>query len=599
MNVPMPARERPCFQHPLPQWILLIPGFLLLTPVVASAQTKPESIYSQPAVLGTGLLLLLIIGTAVVVVFLQLRPILHRLYPPMVPDPTPEPDPTAPPTGEQFDELRTALVTPRDERGLVQRVSRNVHAPLVSDKKRGQPLTDVDPKLVRLVSAYLLCATVWLVFGTLVGWYVGIKFVRPDIDHIAWLSFGRLRPVHTNAVFWGWTSLAMLGLGNFVVPRTGSTPLYSYRIGWWTLWLINAATVLGTLCLMAGVNNGGGEYREYIWPVMLLFAVGLILTFYNYFKTVANRKTPEIYISNWYIIGACGWVIILSVIAYLPFYQNGLGETIIQGYYMHQGVGMWFMTFTLGLVYYFLPLSLNKPIYSYSLGALAFWTQLLFYTLIGTHHYVFSPIAWWLQTVAIVFSAGMFIPVLAGTINFAMTFRGSSKQVGDSYSLPFLLIGVVLYFTGSVQGSLQAFRTTNLVWHFTDFNVAHSHITMYGIVAFMLWGCIYTLLPKLTGREPRTLLVGIHFWFALIGLMAYVVALMVGGTLKGLSWMAAQPFIDSVVLMAPYWLWRAIGGTLMLLAHFVFGYNLLDMLRPPRRQPAPTLQPLERHEYIA
>jgi cytochrome c oxidase cbb3-type subunit 1 len=260
---------------------------------------------------------------------------------------------------------------------------------------------------------------------------------------------------------------------------------------------------------------------------------------------------------------------------------------------------MWFMTFTLGLVYYFLPLSLNKPIYSYSLGALAFWTQLLFYTLIGTHHYVFSPIAWWLQTVAIVFSAGMFIPVLAGTINFAMTFRGSSKQVGDSYSLPFLLIGVVLYFTGSVQGSLQAFRTTNLVWHFTDFNVAHSHITMYGIVAFMLWGCIYTLLPKLTGREPRTLLVGIHFWFALIGLMAYVVALMVGGTFKGLSWMAAQPFIDSVVLMAPYWLWRAIGGTLMLLAHFVFGYNLLDMLRPPRRQPAPTLQPLERHEYSA
>jgi cytochrome c oxidase cbb3-type subunit 1 len=596
----MSAPKRPHFQWTLTRWPLpLYVLLLLLTPVVADAQTKPESVFSQPAVVGTGLLLLLIIGTAVVVVFLQLRPILNRLYPPMLPDQIPEADLEEHPTGEQFDELRTALVPPRDKRGLVQRVSRNVHAPLVSDKKRGQPLTDVDPKLVQLVSAYLLCATVWLVFGTLVGWYVGIKFVRPDIDHIAWLSFGRLRPVHTNAVFWGWTSLAMLGLGNFVVPRTGSTPLYSYRIGWWTLWLINAATVLGTLCLMAGINNGGGEYREYIWPVMLLFAVGLILTFYNYFQTIANRKTPEIYISNWYIVGACGWVIILSVIAYLPFYQNGLGETIIQGYYMHQGVGMWFMTFTLGLVYYFLPLSLNKPIYSYSLGALAFWTQLLFYTLIGTHHYVFSPIAWWLQTVAIVFSAGMFIPVLAGTINFAMTFRGSSKQVGDSYSLPFLLIGVVLYFTGSVQGSLQAFRTTNLVWHFTDFNVAHSHITMYGIVAFMLWGCIYTLLPKLTGREPRTLLVGIHFWFALIGLMAYVVALMVGGTFKGLSWMAAQPFIDSVVLMAPYWLWRAIGGTLMLLAHFVFGYNLLDMLRPPRRQPAPTLQPLERHEYSA
>jgi len=562
---------------------------------------------SQPAVLGTGLLLLIIVGTAVVVVFLQLRPILRGLYPPFVPKPHPAETLPEQPTGEQLNQLRIDLATPNDERGLVHRVSRNVHAPLVDDKKRSQPLTDVDPKLVRLVSAYLLCAAIWLVLGTLVGWYVGVKFVRPDIDHIAWLSFGRLRPVHTNAVFWGWTSLAMLGLGNFVVPRTGSTPLYSYQIGWLTLWLINIATVLGSVCLMAGINNGGGEYREYIWPVMLLFAVGMILTFYNFFQTIAHRKAPEIYISNWYIVGASGWVIIMSVIAYLPFYQNGLGETIIQGYYMHQGVGMWFMTFTLGLVYYFLPLSLNKPIYSYSLGALAFWTQLLFYTLIGTHHYVFSPIAWWLQTVSIVFSIGMFIPVLAGTINFAMTFRGSGKQVGDSYSLPFLLIGVVFYFTGSVQGSLQAFRTTNLVWHFTDFNVAHAHITMYGIVAFMLWGCIYTLLPKLTGREPQSLLVGVHFWFALLGLMAYVVALMVGGTFKGLSWMAAQPFIDSVVLMAPYWLWRAIGGTLMLLSHLVFAYNLVDMLRPPRTyrsagspaQPTFSPQPTEIHEHIA
>ncbi|MCB0541776.1 MAG: cbb3-type cytochrome c oxidase subunit I, partial [Bacteroidetes bacterium] len=200
---------------------------------------------------------------------------------------------------------------------------------------------------------------------------------------------------------------------------------------------INITLVIGNFCLMAGINNGGGEYREYIWPVMLLFAIGLILTAINYYKTIASRTVKEIYISNWYILAACVWTIILSIIGYLPF--TGLGETITQGYYMHQGVGMWFMTFTLGLVYYFLPSSLNKPIYSYSLGALAFWTQMLFYTLIGTHHFVFSPLPWWLQTVAIVFSAGMFIPVLAGTTNFLLTMKGSFKSIGDSYVLPFLL----------------------------------------------------------------------------------------------------------------------------------------------------------------
>src|SRR5690606_5431441 len=227
--------------------------------------------------------------------------------------------------------------------------------------------------------------------------------------------------VHTNTVFWGWASLAMIGLGYFVIAKTSNTKIYNYSLSWATWILINLTLMIGNICLVLGVNNGGGEYREYIWPVMIMFAIGLILTFYNFYKTIQHRKIEEIYISNWYILGALIWTIVLAVIGYLPWYQNGLGETVVQGYYMHQGVGMWFMTFTLGLVYYYLPSSLNKPIYSYSLGVLAFWTQMLFYTMIGTHHFVFSPLPWWLQTVAIVFSAGMFIPVVAGTTNFLMT----------------------------------------------------------------------------------------------------------------------------------------------------------------------------------
>jgi cytochrome c oxidase cbb3-type subunit 1 len=330
---------------------------------------------------------------------------------------------------------------------------------------------------------------------------------------------------------------------------------------------------------MAGINNGGGEYREYIWPVASLFAAGLFITFLNFYKTIARRKTTEIYVSNWYILAGCIWTLVLVIIAYLPFYQDGMGETIIQGYYMHQGVGMWFMTFTLGLIYYYLPTALNKPIYSYSLGILAFWTQMLFYTMIGTHHFIFSPLPWWLQTVAIVFSVGMFIPVIAGTTNFLMTIRGSWDSVRHSYVIPFLLVGVIFYFVGSSQGSFQAFRFTNYVWHFTDFNVAHSHMTMYGIISFFLWGCIYFLVPQLTGRQPRQVFVGMHFWFAFIGLMAYMFSLMIGGTLKGMSWIEEKPFIESVALMMPYWVWRSVGGTLMLLSHGVFAANLYGMSR--------------------
>jgi cytochrome c oxidase cbb3-type subunit 1 len=475
------------------------------------------------------------------------------------------------------DELAGSLPA-NDRMGLINHVDHEAALPFVARKRKAHARPKIDPGLSRLVIWFIGCATFWLLFGTTVGEYVGIKFVAPDADQFSWLSFGRLRPVHTNAVFWGWASLAMLGLGYYVVPRVSNTMLFSLKMGWYTLILINTAVFAGSICLMAGINNGGGEYREYIWPVMLLFGVGLLLTLINFFKTIGNRTTKEIYISNWYIVSSIIFGIVISVVAYIPFWQNGLGETIIQGYYMHQGVGMWFMLFTLGIVYYFLPQQLNKPIYSYSLGILAFWTQILFYTLIGTHHFVFSSIPWWLQTIAIVGSVGMIIPVVAGTTNFLLTFKGAWYKITDSYTLPFFLTGILFYFTGSMQGTAEAFRSTNLLWHFTDFTVAHSHLTMYGIICFFLWAGIYAVMPRITGQEPPQVTVGAHFWFALIGLLFYTIPLMYGSTLRGLMWMEGKPFIDSVVFMAPFWLWRAIGGSLMWLSHLFFAYNLYKML---------------------
>ena len=468
--------------------------------------------------------------------------------------------------------------SPEDSKGLLRDVNTQTVLPVVAQKKKASPRPAIDSALSKLVLWFIGTSAFWLLFGTTVGEYLGIKFIAPDADQLSWLSFGRLRPVHTNAVFWGWGSLGMLGLGYYVVPRVSNVPLKSLKMGWYSLYLINVSVIIGSICLMAGINNGGGEYREYIWPVMLLFGLGLIITLINFLQTIARRTTREIYISNWYIVTSIIFAIVIAIVAYVPLWQDGLGETIIQGYYMHQGVGMWFMLFTLGVVYYFLPQQLNKPIYSYSLGILAFWAQILFYTVIGTHHFVFSSIPWWLQTTAIVGSVGMVIPVAAGTANFLLTFKGAWYKIPSSYTLPFFLTGIIFYFTGSLQGTAEAFRSTNLIWHFTDFTVAHSHLTMYGIITFFLWAGIYAVVPRLTGKEAPQITVGAHFWLALIGLLFYTIPLMYGSTLKGLMWMEGKPFIDSVVLMAPYWLWRAIGGSLMWLSHLFFAYNLYRML---------------------
>jgi cytochrome c oxidase cbb3-type subunit I len=467
---------------------------------------------------------------------------------------------------------------PVDTKGIISNVSDKhaVHYTAVKRKATIRPVLDKD--ITKLILWYIGCAAFWLVVGTGIGEYLGIKFVAPDADHISWLSFGRLRPVHTNIVFWGWASLGMIGLGYYVVPTVSNAKIFSIKLGWIALICTNIMVIAGSICLMSGLNNGGGEFREYIWPVMAFFAVALILTLYNFIMTVAKRTTKEIYISNWYIISAIIFTIIVALTAYLPFWQKGIGETIVQGYFMHSGVGMWFTLYTLGLMYYFIPQQINKPIYAYSLGILAFWTQIIFYTIIGTHHFVFSSIPWWLQTVAIVGSAGMIIPVLAATINFTMTFKGHWNKVANSYTLPFFFVAVVYYFLVSMQGTVEAFKFTNLLWHFTDFTVAHAHAGFYGIITFVLWGGIYAIVPRLTGKEPPQHYVGAHFWIAFIGLLFYVVPLSIGATFRGLMWMDSKPFIDSVAMMFQYWIWRAIGGSLMFISHLIFAYNFYKMV---------------------
>jgi cytochrome c oxidase cbb3-type subunit 1 len=439
----------------------------------------------------------------------------------------------------------------------------------------------VDPATARVTFEYIAWATAWLLAGTAIGLIASIKLHWPEFLPFAWLSFGRVRPVHTNLVLFGWGSLVLVGLSFYVVARTSRVPLWNPRLARIALGLWNLALLGGLASLLAGVSRGPQEYREWVWPLAVILAAAVVIDGYVVYRTVAARTLPEVYVSNWYILGGFCYLPILYVTSYLPFYQGSIGNTVVQGYYMHNAMGMWFTQLALGVSYYAIPWLLGRPVYSYALGVLGFWTNLLFYPLIGAHHFIFSPVPWWLQSTAILFGVGMMVPVWAGTGNLLLTFKGGGGAVRHSYSLPFFVTGLIGYGLSSTQGTIEAFRNANIYWHFTNFTVGHSHAAMYGFITFIAWGAVYGLVPRLTGREPNPLAVGVHFWLALVGVLTYVISISVAGVLQGFAWVAGQSFIASVIAAEPMWLWRTIGGILMVWSHVVFAANVWAM-RPRR-----------------
>jgi cytochrome c oxidase cbb3-type subunit 1 len=431
--------------------------------------------------------------------------------------------------------------------------------------------------LTSVFSAYTATATLWLLFATGVGLLMAFKFGAPEFGPGAWLTFGRLRPIHTNATFYGFASIALVGLGYYVAVRSSGAKLYSATLAWTGLVLFNLAALAGTIALDLGYIDGDLEYREWPWWIRLIFLAALMVTAWNLIGTVARRSSDDIYLSNWYIIGGTLWTCIIAVVAIVPWYQYGLGQVAVSGFYMHNAVGMWFTPLALGVIYYSLPKLLNRPIYSYALGVFAFWTNLLFYPIIGAHHFEFSPLPWWLQTIAIVFSVAMLVPVWGGSSNFLLTMRGRTSNLVHSYPLMFIFVAVMSYLIGSTQGTLEAFRSLQEVWHLTNFTVGHSHLTMYGIIVFAIWGGIYALLPLATGKQASQLGMALHFWMALVGCFIYVTSLSIGGTMQGLDWIHGLPFIQSVIDMQGYYVWRGVGGLLMFLSHTVFGWNVWRM----------------------
>lgn len=436
-----------------------------------------------------------------------------------------------------------------------------------------------DPRFAKLVHRYLFCAVFWLLLGSAVGLLEAFRLVEPELlDSQPYLHFGRLRPVHTLSVLFGWLSLSLLALCLYVVPKSSQVTMETneLRLANVSLILWNLGLVAGAVSLPLGFNTGR-EYREIPLYAMAPIALALVLTLVNFYRIVARRKVQGVYISSWFILAACIWLTVVIVMAYQPLWRKGISDTIVAGFYVHNVVGMWFTPLVVGLTYYTLPKLLNKPIYCYGLGVLGFFTHLVFYTVIGTHHYLFTPLPGWLQTTAVVFSVAMIVPVWASVGNFLLTMRGERVAIALSYSLPFIVIGTVAYGLASLQGSAQALPMVQESWHLTHFTVQHSHFAAYGFVTFLVWGSIYGLVPRITGREPPVLFVGIHFWLALAGLLVYVVALWLGGQAQGAAWIKGLPFMDSVRAYVPHMVWRGVAGCLMFGAHVVFAINLFKM----------------------
>ena len=456
-----------------------------------------------------------------------------------------------------------------------------------------------------LVQAWAWWALVWLTFFPLVGVLVSIQFHNPEfLGGISWFTFGRLRAVHTNGVIFGSFTTAFIGLLYYFVPRLCGAPLHKVEWGWWLLWMWNAFLALGSLSLLMGYMVGV-ENAEFEWPLNVLrYLVFLGITI-QVLGTIFRRRAAGFYVSLWYTLAAAVWTLLNLLIGnvLLPYGEmGGVNNAAMHGLYIHYVVGLWMTPAGLATIYYFLPLAAKNALYSHKLSLLGFWTLALFYPLVGTHHYLYSPIPHWTQTVSIVHSMWMIIPVFAVIVNFFGTMLGRWGAVlggggADNYAAKFLMIGVVYYLIGSFQGSVESLYRFQQLTHFNDFVIGHAHLTVFGAMILWVVGGLYHVWPRLTGRRLWSdRLASWHLWLTVTGFTFMVLGLTAQGFIQGSMLESGVDFVDSVKAMQPWWVARTIVGTMMDLALGLMAYNFYKTLREgaPLEAEDPETRPTQR-----
>lgn len=439
---------------------------------------------------------------------------------------------------------------------------------------------DADRSTATVTFVFLSSAVVWLIVASLAGLTASIELHAPDrLAEYEWLTFGRIRTIHLNAVAYGWAPLAGLGLAIWLLPRLLKTPLVGGRIALLGAILWNAGLVAGLGALAVGFNDGL-EWLEMPRPVAVLLAAGGALTGLPLIFTLQRRRVDHLYVSVWYLGAALFWFPVLMLVASLPSVHFGVQEATMNWWFGHNVLGYFFTPLALASIYYFLPKIIGRPVQSYNLSLLGFWTLAFFYGQVGGHHLIGGPVPGWLVTLSIVQSVMMIIPVAAFAINQFLTLRGRLNAIAYSPTLRFIALAGIMYVLASVQGSVEALRSVNTITHFTHFTVAHAHLGLYGFVTLAFFGGIYFVMPRVMDREwPYPVLIAAHFWLVVGGFAIYFVALTIGGWLQGLLMLdASKPFMDSVAVTIPYLKARSLGGALMTLGHFVFAAHFVAMV---------------------
>ena len=431
------------------------------------------------------------------------------------------------------------------------------------------------------VLAWLTSAVIWLLIGSVYGLFSAIKMHYPEfLADSQWWTFGRIRPMHLNAVTYGWASMAGIGVVLFLIPRLFKTSLHGakYAVSGAVIW--NIGMLLGLGAINFGLSDGQ-EWLEFPWQIDILFVIAGGLCAVPLLITCAKRKVQHLYVTSWYFLAALVWFPFLFLIANAPYLFPGAPGATVNWWFAHNVLGLWVTPLGIGTAYYLIPKILGRPIYSYKLSLIGFWSLALFYSQVGIHHLIGGPIPTWLVTLSIVHSVMMSIPVITVAINHHGTMWGHFSMLKDSPTLRFVWIGALMYTVTSLQGSMEALRSINVITHFTHYTIGHAHLGMYAFLSFILFGAVYFIMPRLTDWEwPWRRLISLHFWLVAIGITIMFTSLTIAGWLQGLDLLDAKtPFLEIVKMTIPYLQARSLGGTLMTLGHFVFAVHFFAMLR--------------------
>jgi cytochrome c oxidase cbb3-type subunit 1 len=443
-----------------------------------------------------------------------------------------------------------------------------------------------------IVKKFTIAALFWGAVGMLVGLVIALQLAFPELNIEPYLSFGRLRPVHTSGVIFAFGGSVLFATSYFIVQRTCRTRLWNDKLANFTFWGYQSFIVMAALGYVLGITQGK-EYAEPEWYADLWLTVVWVAYLLIFLMTLAKRKEPHIYVANWFFLAFIATVAVLHLVnaASIPVSAlgaksvpvwGGVQAALIQWWYGHNAVGFFLTAGFLGIMYYFIPKRAERPVYSYRLSILHFWSLIFIYIWAGPHHLHYTALPDWAQTLGMTFSIMLWMPSWGGMINGIMTLSGAWNKLREDPVLRFMIVALAFYGMSTFEGPLMSIKAVNSLSHYTDWTIGHVHSGALGWVAFISFGAIYHLVPVLWKKKElySMRLVNIHLWVATIGIVLYITAMWVAGIMQGLMWRAYDAmgfleysFVETVEAMHPYYIIRALGGLLYLGGMLIMIYN--------------------------